>query len=174
MKFANHFIIYQKRPFRPWSSGNVLDLAGYTQSSGPEKLNLARKPVFEITWTLMKWFFVRFNHVDNPCRLSGRHNLESETITQKLWIYSCIMVVINQAYSKSFWEFKDENDFVSFILCRELETIKCCTRWQKDWEYGFEWNTTQASRNNFMTLKHDFTVKLLLRTDFYVQLTNWL
>ena len=123
---------------------------------------------------LDEMFFVRFDHVDNPCRLSGRHNLESETITQKLWIYSCIMVVINQAYSKSFWEIKDENDYISFILCRELETIECCTRWQKDWEYGFEWNTTQASRNNFMTLKHDFTVKLLLRTDFYVQLTNWL
>ena len=34
LKFANHFIIYQKLPFE----GDVLGLAGYTQSSGPGEL----------------------------------------------------------------------------------------------------------------------------------------
>ena len=139
-----------------------------------KNLNLARKPVFEIMWTMMKRFFVWFDHVDNLCRLSGRHNLESETVTQKLWISTCIMVVINQTYSKRFRETKDENDFISFILCCEHESIECCSRWKKDWEYGFKWNTTQASRNNFMTFEHGFTFKLLLGIEFHVQLTNWI
>ena len=102
-------------------------LVGQVSVTGLNRL--ARKPFFEITWTLMKWFFVRFYHVDNLCRLSGRHNLESETVTQKLWISSCIIVVINSTYSKRFRETKDENDFISIILCRELEIIKCCTWW---------------------------------------------
>ena len=35
LKFANHFIIYQKRPFR-----GLLGLAGYTQSSWTGELRL--------------------------------------------------------------------------------------------------------------------------------------
>ena len=35
-KFANHFIIYQKRPLR-----GHLGLAGYTQSSGTGELNIS-------------------------------------------------------------------------------------------------------------------------------------
>ena len=35
LKFANHFIIYQKRQ---GTSGDVLGLAGYTQSSGTGEL----------------------------------------------------------------------------------------------------------------------------------------
>ena len=40
LKFANHFVIYQKRPFR-----GFLGLAGYTQSSGTGELSLNKKVI---------------------------------------------------------------------------------------------------------------------------------
>jgi len=48
LKFANHFIIHQKRPFR-----GHLGLAGYTQSSGTGELrHLSGKDTFSLLISL--------------------------------------------------------------------------------------------------------------------------
>ena len=48
LKFANHFIIYQKRPFR-----GLLGLAGYTQSSGTGELTKPKNLLNAVEWVQM-------------------------------------------------------------------------------------------------------------------------